>query len=147
VYREAGAVQLPRPPLAPGATSERVLVLYDADCGICTQTARVLSLMDRGRRLELVALQAADEIPGAPAADVLRTALHARDRQGHWTSGGDAVVQILGTLPILWPMAVWARLPGARWLIGRTYDAVAANRHRLSRRLGLTVCPVDRVHR
>jgi predicted DCC family thiol-disulfide oxidoreductase YuxK len=125
----------------------RVLVLYDRDCGICTQTARALSRLDRGGRLELVPLQEAGGIAGAPALDVLETALHARDLHGTWTAGGPAVIRIADALPVLWPLALWARLPGAGWLIERAYDAVAANRHRISRALGLTVCPVDRVHR
>ena len=64
---------------------ERLTVLYDADCGVCPLTARMLHALDCGRSLHLSPLQrfvsrAADD-PGAAA---LAERLHVRDADGRW---------------------------------------------------------------
>jgi predicted DCC family thiol-disulfide oxidoreductase YuxK len=122
----------------------RLLVLYDADCGICTHSARRLRRLDRGRRLDLVPLEAAAGLPDAPPLAVLRDALHVRDASGRWASGGAALVRIGRELPVLRPAALVAGLPGVRRLVEPAYRVVARNRHRISRWLGLTACRVDR---
>ena len=124
-----------------------LLVLFDADCGICTHGARLLRRLDRGRRLDLVSLQAAAELADAPRLAELREALHVRDVSGRWTVGGAALVRIGRALPHLRPVAMAAGLPGVRRLVDPTYRLVARNRHRISRRLGLTACRVDQAGR
>ena len=70
------------------------LVLYDADCGICSRTARLLTRVDRGRRLKVVPAQAGGDIPGAPPLEARLAAVHVRDPEGGWISGGAAVLGI-----------------------------------------------------
>jgi hypothetical protein len=48
-------------------------------------------------------------------------------------------------VPALRPFAGAAGRPGIRALVEPAYRLVARNRHRISRRLGLTACRVDRV--
>ncbi len=124
--------------------SAALTVLYDADCGICTHTARLLRRLDHGRRLDLVALQAATDLLEAPPIDALREALHVRDAAGRWTFGGAAFVRIGQELPVLRPVALVAALPGVRRLVEPAYRLVAGNRHRISGWLGLKACRVDR---
>jgi len=121
-----------------------LVVLYDADCGICTHSARLLRMLDRGRRLDLVPLESGTGLSDAPPLAVLRDALHVRDASGRWTSGGAALVRIGRELPVLRPAALVAGLPGVRHMVEPTYRLVARNRHRISRWLGLTACRVDR---
>lgn len=120
-----------------------LLVLYDADCGICTHIARLLRRLDRGRRLDLLPLQAATVPADAPPPSELREALHVRDAAGRWAIGGAALVRIGRAVPLLRPVALAAGLPGIRRLVEPAYRLVARNRHRISRRLGLNACRVD----
>lgn len=116
-------------------------VLYDADCGVCTSTARLLLRLDRRDMLQLVPLQRAS-IPGAPPQGELLEALHAVDADGRWWVGADAVVEIAKRVPVLRPISAVARLPLAKSLLDDGYRTVARNRQRLSRALGLTACEV-----
>ena len=123
------------------AMNTELTVLYDADCGICSQTARVLVKIDSRRRLRLVALQVA-KVPGMPPRDELIGALHALDSGGHWFVGATAAVEIARRVPLLWPIAGMARLPLAMPILDVIYRAIANNRHSLSRLFGLPVCRV-----
>jgi predicted DCC family thiol-disulfide oxidoreductase YuxK len=117
-------------------------LLYDADCGICTHTARVLARLDsRGHHLRLVSLQAAG-LPGMPARDKLTDALHAVDDEGHWFTGAAAGVEVARRIPLLWPISVVARLPLAMPVLDVLYRAVADNRHAISRLFRLDACRV-----
>jgi predicted DCC family thiol-disulfide oxidoreductase YuxK len=120
-------------------------VLYDADCGICTQTARLLARIDNRRRLNLVALQVAD-LPGMPPRETLGESLHAVDTAGRWLIGAEASVAIARRVPLLAPIGVAARMPGAMTALDALYRAVARNRQRISRMLGLQVCRVPERH-
>jgi predicted DCC family thiol-disulfide oxidoreductase YuxK len=121
-----------------------VVVLFDADCGICSQTARLLRTLDTAERLRLLPLEsAASTLPDAPPLADLRRQLHARSPDGEWSSGGDAVRRIAAAVPVLRPLSILGSLPVARGILDVTYDLVAANRHRLSRLLRTPVCRVE----
>jgi predicted DCC family thiol-disulfide oxidoreductase YuxK len=120
----------------------RLLVLYDADCGICIRSARVLRRLDHGRRLRLVPLQDAGEFVDAPPFEVLLDALHVRDPDGRWSLAGTAWIRVAEEVPLLRPLAVLARVPAIRWLVEWTYARVAGNRRLLSHLLGDDVCSV-----
>ena len=121
--------------------ADDLTVLYDSDCGICTQTARVLVRLDSRRRLRLIPLQGAD-LPNMPPSDQLMGALHAVDARGNWFAGAAASVEIARRIRLLWPVTVFARLPMAMHVLDALYWAVADHRHQLSRLLGLNVCKV-----
>lgn len=120
----------------------RLLVLYDADCGICSRSARLLRRLDRGRRLRLLPLQDAGEIVDAPPMELLRDAIHVRDRDGQWSIAGAAWIRIAEEVPLLRPLAVVARVSAIRIGIELVYAMVARNRHRLSPLLGDQACAV-----
>ncbi|HEX5589317.1 MAG TPA: DUF393 domain-containing protein [Candidatus Limnocylindrales bacterium] len=123
--------------------TDRLLVLFDRDCGICAATARRLHRWDRDGRLELRALQdaATDDRPlvrAVAAGHPLHDELHVLDpATGRVRSGGAAVLEIAGRLPGGRLPAVLARVPPAAWAIGLGYALVARNRHAISRALRL----------
>ena len=124
-------------------SSPRVLVLYDADCGICTRSACWLARRDRERRLDLEPLQQAPTVaPDAPAADELLAALHVRAADGRWHRGGDAVLTALEALPHWRPLARLVRRTPISLLVEPAYRLVAANRGLASRLLGAEACPL-----
>ena len=120
----------------------RLLVLYDADCGLCSRSARLLRSLDRGRRLRLVPLQDAGEIADAPPMEVLLDAIHVRDRDGRWSIAGAAWIRIAAEVPLLRPLAAVARVRAIRTCVEWTYALVARDRHRISHLLGDEACAV-----
>jgi len=121
----------------------RVLVLYDADCGICTHTARILRRLDRARRLDLTPLQVVAGMPDTPSLEVLLRSIHVRGAGEPWSVGGAAIVRISHEIGVLRPLGFVAGLPLLRRLVEPAYALVASNRHRISRLFGLDVCAVD----
>ena len=114
-------------------------VLYDADCGVCTATARLLRRLDRHGKLSLVPLQTATRTD-APTLEQLLDSLHAVDEQGRWWVGADAVIEIGRRIPMLRLLTLATTVPLARPLIDAAYRLIARNRHRLSRALGMSAC-------
>jgi len=131
---------------------DRLAVLYDRDCGLCTASARALRHWDRRGQLDLVPLQ---DVGGAAPPRVaalvdglpLGAALHVVDEAtGRVVAGGAGVLAIAGRLPGGRAADVLARIPPVRWGIGVAYDVVARNRHRIGRWLRLEgpACDVPR---
>lgn len=119
----------------------RLIVFFDADCGFCTRTARVLRRLDRADRLALVPLQsAAVAVADAPDEEALLDRMHVRDAAGRWWIGSDAWRRIAETTPALRPLAWLARLPVITWLVEPVYRLVARNRGRISSLLGDDRC-------
>jgi predicted DCC family thiol-disulfide oxidoreductase YuxK len=113
-------------------------VLFDADCPFCAHTVTVLQRLDHNHRLSFVPLQeAASVLPDAPSREELAASLHVRSSDGDWVRGGAACLRIAAALPLLIPLALVGRLPFAMGPIEHGYQAVARNRDRLSRLLGL----------
>jgi predicted DCC family thiol-disulfide oxidoreductase YuxK len=128
---------------ASSAPPVRVLVLYDADCGICTRAACWLARRDRDRRLDLEPLQAAASLaPDAPPAAELELALHVRAADGRWHRGGDAVLTALAALPRWRLLAGLVRRTPLGLVVEPAYRLVAANRGLASRLLGVEACPL-----
>lgn len=128
---------------APPASPDRVLVLYDADCGICTRSACWLARRDRHRRLDLEPLQEANRLaPDAPPMAELLLALHARDSGGRWHRGGDAVLTALETLPRWRVLPRVVRRTPLGLVVEPLYRLVAANRGLASRLFGAEACPL-----
>lgn len=125
------------------AADRGLLVLYDADCRICSRSARVLRRLDADRRLHLMPLQDAGKITDAPTPAALRHAMHVRDRDGRWSCAGAAWIKIASEVPLLRPLAVAARPSPIRSLVEWTYWRIAGNRHRLSHLLGDDACRIE----
>lgn len=119
-----------------------LLVIYDADCGICTRTARVLRRLDQRHRLRFVAAQDSTESVDRPPVDALLRAIHVRDAAGRWHVAGRGAIRIADAIPVLKPLALLARLPLAMRLVEWGYGRIAANRGRISRVLREPACQV-----
>jgi predicted DCC family thiol-disulfide oxidoreductase YuxK len=126
------------PHRAPGTDSDdRLAVYFDRTCGVCTDVARLLLRLDRGRRLRLVPLQrASEDAPDAPAAEALRATLHVRDARGRWDTGAAACIRIAERVTLLRAVALAARLPLVPLALEAAYLTVAANRGAISAVVG-----------
>jgi predicted DCC family thiol-disulfide oxidoreductase YuxK len=119
-------------------------VFYDADCGLCTMTARILHAIDTRRRVRLTPLQRfASRDPGAPNRRQLLERLHARDVRGRWFAGADAILRIGAVIPLLVPLSLVGRLPGGRAAAEAGYALVADHRDAIGRWLGVDRCRIN----
>ena len=125
--------------MVPGRSG--LTVLYDADCGVCSHTARMLVRADKRNGLRLVSIQSA-QLPDMPPRAELMDMLHARDEDGRWFKGAAASVEIARRIPIAWPLTLYATLPMAMPILDFRDRAFADNRHTISRMLGLKACRV-----
>ena len=139
---------VPGQPGRPGA-SERLVVLFDRDCGICAAVVARLRRWDRDGRLELLPLQAAaadsrDAVRAVAASHPLHDELHVIEPcSGLVRAGGRAVLEIAARLPGGRVPALLSGLPPAAWAVGVGYGLVARNRRAISRALHFdTVCAI-----
>jgi predicted DCC family thiol-disulfide oxidoreductase YuxK len=120
--------------------SRAALVLYDADCGICSRLAAWLAR----REIHVTPIRSA--VGDVELRDLTRqrreAAVHVVDDSGRRRSGADALPQILRSLPRLgWSARLVEAVP---WPFGLGYALVARHRHRLSRLAGLRGCATVR---
>jgi predicted DCC family thiol-disulfide oxidoreductase YuxK len=135
---------------APGATGDRLAVLYDGDCGLCTWVAGRLRRWDRQDRLSFIRLQDVDRLAPPDVARLVRgrrleTELHVVDpATGLVASGGAGVLEIASRLPGGQLARLARSAAPARWATDIGYRIVARNRHRIGRWLRLEgpVCDV-----
>jgi predicted DCC family thiol-disulfide oxidoreductase YuxK len=121
----------------------RRTVFYDAGCGVCFWTVRVLARLDVQRRLTWISNADRAALPAGVEPELLeRTILVVDPERGRRWTRADAFAQILGALPLgrlwAWPL----RVPGLGALAGRAYDVFARNRTTISMWLGLAACGV-----
>ena len=133
-----------------------LIVIYDADCGVCQASVAWLRARDRSGLFRFVgndapALPAGvsreetehtvvvlEERP-APAGSSPRAGLNGRTRK---YVRADAVARLLRELRAYSWLAPLLTAPGLRWLANRGYDQFAKSRHRISAALGLRACAV-----
>jgi predicted DCC family thiol-disulfide oxidoreductase YuxK len=112
------------------------LVLYDADCGICSGLATWLSA--RGIRVSPIRSAAGDHELRDLTREQRDATVHVVDDGGRRRSGADAVAPILRAIPRLaWSARLVESLPGPT---RRGYALVARHRRWLSRLAGLARC-------
>ena len=118
-----------------------LVVVYDADCGVCQ--ASVAWVRNRDRR-SVVAFVGNDatELPAGVSRDETEHTMVVLD-------GGRKFVRAEGVARILRELRGWSalgavlRAPGVRQLANLGYDAFAKRRHRVSAALGLRACAVS----
>jgi predicted DCC family thiol-disulfide oxidoreductase YuxK len=113
--------------------AERMLVLYDGDCGFCAWGLAWILRWDRARRLRPLAIQSAEgqRVLAGMEPRLRLASWHAYDGQHTVSSGSEALPQLLARLPGAAPLAALAgRLPR---LSAKAYGWVARNRTALSR--------------
>jgi predicted DCC family thiol-disulfide oxidoreductase YuxK len=120
-------------------TNAQLTVCYDGACRVCAAAVERLRNLDGAERLRFVPAQrVTTEVPEFAARiepGALSSALHIVEPDGHWVSGGAAVLRIAETIPRLRPIARLGRLPVVNRLVEPLYRLVARHRHRLSRLL------------
>jgi predicted DCC family thiol-disulfide oxidoreductase YuxK len=114
---------------------DRLVVLYDRDCGFCRWSLARLLAFDVRRRLRPVALQTDEAARRLGDMDEARrfASAHLVLPDGRVYSGGDAVAPLLAELPGGGPLSALAGLVPGVWRTG--YDAIAARRGIFGRRL------------
>jgi predicted DCC family thiol-disulfide oxidoreductase YuxK len=135
-----------------GGARDRLVVMFDRDCGLCQATARRLRQWDRHGRLELLSLQDAMTSDRPLVAATARNRpvlaeLHVLDeRTGRVDAGGEAALAIAAVLPGGRLVGVFRRVAPVRWIVRAGYRLVARNRHQIGRRLRLEgpACDVPR---
>jgi predicted DCC family thiol-disulfide oxidoreductase YuxK len=117
-----------------------VIVVYDADCGVCQASVSWARKRDRKGVLQFLGNDAA-ELPAGVSREETRHTMVVLD-------GGQKLVRSQATARILRELGPWAvagailRAPGIRRLADWGYDRFAENRHRVSAALGMRVCAV-----
>jgi predicted DCC family thiol-disulfide oxidoreductase YuxK len=113
-------------------------VLYDEECGVCTAAARWLEARAAGVEVAAIASARADHLLRDLEPADRYGGVHAVDRLGRRSTGGDAVAPILRALPHGRPAAALAAaFPAAT---GAGYRFLARRRRLGSRLLGLEAC-------
>ena len=124
---------------------EPLVLIFDADCGICFQICRVLQRLDVFERLEFVGNDESSRIPASLTAELLDQTAVVLTPDSRQLQRERAVAAVLGALPLGGlGLGLLLRLPGISWLGRAGYDAFASHRHEISARLRLGRCGVPR---
>ncbi|MDX2177336.1 MAG: DUF393 domain-containing protein [Candidatus Sumerlaeia bacterium] len=113
---------------------DRVLVVYDGECGFCRANVALLRSLPGADRLEFLASQSGEAQRRHPRADWSRLgeAIHAVRRDGAVFAGPMAIAAVLDELgPAARAAARLLRWEPAKPLAEGAYRVVAENRHRL----------------
>ncbi len=115
-------------------------VYFDASCGICFQTVRVLTRLDLGRRLRFHDNLDVAALPAGVTPELVERTIVVVDARGRQTTRAAAFASILYAIPGGFLLSLALSLPGLRQLANLVYDQVASNRQRISGWLGLAAC-------
>jgi predicted DCC family thiol-disulfide oxidoreductase YuxK len=125
-----------------GRPARALTVVFDADCGICLWTCRLLKRLDPWQRLTFVGNDETARLPAGLDPKLAETSVVVVDAQGTFFIEEKAVRRVLRALPFGIVLAWWLYVPGlshlGRWL----YRAVATNRIAISGFFGLGACGV-----
>jgi predicted DCC family thiol-disulfide oxidoreductase YuxK len=113
-------------------SSERLLLIFDGRCGVCTRSIRMLGALDRGRRVLAIPCQrpGAAESVGLTPEDC-ESAAWAVAPDGRLYRGAEAMnVALSAALRTRLPHVLYELPVIGRWQ-DRVYRWVAANRRRL----------------
>lgn len=117
-----------------------MLIVFDADCGVCQ--ASVAWLRKRDRKGKFIFLgNDAQPLPAGVSREETEHTVIVLDEGGKYTRGA-AISRILRELVWWAPLGQLLRVPGIHQLANFGYDRFAKNRHRVSGALGLTACAV-----
>jgi predicted DCC family thiol-disulfide oxidoreductase YuxK len=107
-------------------------VLFDGACPRCRSTLAMVTSADPGGVIEPVDFTAVDvrTIHPSLSPEACLRAMHAVDGRGRVAAGFAAVRSIAGRLPLCWPFAAAASVPGVASLGRVVYNRVAATRPR-----------------
>jgi predicted DCC family thiol-disulfide oxidoreductase YuxK len=120
-------------------------VIFDGDCGICTQTIRLLQTLDWGHRLKFHSNNDPKTFETFPDISLERSRqeILVHDLRTGWYGGYEACVWIGCRIPALWILIPITFIPGVDYMGHRIYKWVARNRHIISAKLGLNACKIS----
>jgi predicted DCC family thiol-disulfide oxidoreductase YuxK len=128
---------------------DKLVVLYDGECGFCLWIARILRGLDAFEALELRDFRSENALDGLPpiAAADLERRMHVLG-PGGVKSGYRGLVSVALRVPLLAPLGLLGSFPGAHFLGEPVYDFVAARRQALHPRCdGACALPGSRAPR
>ena len=125
-----------------GRPARAVTVIFDADCGICLWTCRLLKRLDPWQRLTFVGNDESARLPAGLDAKLCETSVVVVDAQGRFFLEEKAIRRVLRALPLGIVLAGWLYVPGLSQLGRSLYRSVAANRIAISGFFGLGACGV-----
>lgn len=120
---------------------EPLLVVYDADCGVCQASVEWLRKRDWRGRFRFAGNDG--ELPVGVSREETEHTVVVLENGRKWTRGA-AAARLLRELRGWAILGRALRLPGIAWLADHGYDRFARSRHRVSAMLGLTSCPAPR---
>ena len=125
-----------------GREARAVTLIFDADCGICLWTCRLLKRLDPWQRLTFIGNDDTARLPAGLDPKLCETSVVVVDASGRFFFEERAVARALRALPFGILLAGWLYVPWLSWLGRSVYRRVAANRVALSGFFGLGACGV-----
>lgn len=114
------------------------IVLYDAECSLCTFQMKMLTWLDWFNVATLlpIADPRATELAPTLTREALLEAIHCIAPDGHIYRGARAIRYLGIRMPLLIPLALVLWFPGVIWVAERVYMWISRNRYLLSRVFG-----------
>lgn len=125
-----------------GRAARSVTVVFDADCGICLWTCRLLKRLDPWQRITFVGNDELDKLPAGVDPKLCETSVVVVDAQGRIFTEERAVRSAVRALPFGILAVAWLYVPGLNLLGRALYRVVARNRLAISAFFGLGACGV-----
>ncbi|HVY27533.1 MAG TPA: DCC1-like thiol-disulfide oxidoreductase family protein [Polyangiaceae bacterium] len=131
-----------------GRAERAVTVVFDADCGICLWTCRLLKRLDPWQRItfvgndELANEEVLAKLPQGFDPKLTETSVVVVDARGRVYLEEQAVARAARALPFGVVAVAWLYVPGLQQLGRALYRAVANNRLAISSFFGLGACGV-----
>ena len=119
-----------------------MIVVYDADCGVCQASVAWVRKRDRRGIFQFVGNDAADLPPGVSREETEHTVI-VLDR-GRKLVRAEAVARILREFRGWSAIGALLRAPGVRHFARWGYEKFAQNRHRVSAALGVRACAMPK---
>ncbi len=107
----------------------KLTVWYDQGCPLCRREIALMRRLDRQGRINFVDATNPESICPLDRADLLAR-FHAMD-DGKLLSGAAAFAAMWRAIPLLWPLGMAAKLPGAQRLLEWAYVRFLKVRPRL----------------
>ncbi|WP_395826227.1 thiol-disulfide oxidoreductase DCC family protein [Collimonas sp.] len=120
--------------LKPDCDSPALTILYDGACPLCSREIALYQRAQASVPLCFADISEADAtLPPGATRDQLLQRFHVRSPDGQLHSGAEAFVMLWAALPAWRWLARTAKLPGAMWLMERSYCLFLRGRPALQR--------------
>ena len=118
--------------------SNRLAVIYDDACPMCTFQMRLLTWLDLGHRLTFMPQSSPEVALRVPLLkrEALAAAMHALTPQGKVHRGARALRYLSARVVLLWPLSVLLWFPGVIFIAEVVYRFVSRHRQVLSKMFG-----------